>query len=185
MFYKPKFCCNCGEKIERIDWSVRTSRRFCDVCAIEQQGYELAPRVIIGAALLFGTFGIGSHFYERSPDLSRTGSSTIGSSSLKRSLVDESNRQPTHPDPRNFGLEIGKSETQVVVPSSPDGPAVAASKEQPKIRKVASDEPVYFCGAMTKKGKPCSRRVKSSNERCWQHAGQPSAVSARRGADVF
>jgi hypothetical protein len=34
----------------------------------------------------------------------------------------------------------------------------------------------YFCGAVTKKGTPCSRRVKAPG-RCWQHAGQPESVS--------
>src|SRR6185369_586604 len=32
-------------------------------------------------------------------------------------------------------------------------------------------KPVYLCGAPTKKGTPCKRRVKSPGARCWQHQG--------------
>jgi hypothetical protein len=34
-------------------------------------------------------------------------------------------------------------------------------------------EQVYICGARTKKGTPCSRRV-SGPVRCWQHKGMPA-----------
>lgn len=39
---------------------------------------------------------------------------------------------------------------------------------------VAAEE-VYLCGAQTKKGTPCSRRVHTPG-RCWQHKGMPSMI---------
>jgi hypothetical protein len=33
----------------------------------------------------------------------------------------------------------------------------------------------YYCGAETKKGTPCSRKVKG-NVRCWQHTGMPAML---------
>jgi hypothetical protein len=36
-------------------------------------------------------------------------------------------------------------------------------------------EEVYICGARTKKGTPCSRRVHGP-VRCWQHKGMPSII---------
>ena len=36
-------------------------------------------------------------------------------------------------------------------------------------------EDVYTCGARTKKGTPCSRRVHGP-VRCWQHKGMPSII---------
>lgn len=36
-------------------------------------------------------------------------------------------------------------------------------------------EPVYICGARTKKGTPCSRRVHGP-VRCWQHKGMPAML---------
>ena len=37
------------------------------------------------------------------------------------------------------------------------------------------DEPVYICGARTKKGTPCSRRVHGP-VRCWQHKGMAAML---------
>jgi hypothetical protein len=34
---------------------------------------------------------------------------------------------------------------------------------------------VYICGARTKKGMPCSRRVHGP-VRCWQHKGMPAML---------
>ena len=183
MFYQPKFCCNCGEKIERVEWRLFTSRRFCDVCAIEHKGNELVPRFIVGLAILFGIFGTGSYFQSRNTD-PNSGPINLEVPASKKNFAGESKRSPVTADTDSHGLEIGGNETRAAAVPKADSPVAAASNEQPAIRRTASDEPVYFCGAMTKKGKPCSRRVKS-NERCWQHAGQPSAVPARKIADVF
>ena len=38
-----------------------------------------------------------------------------------------------------------------------------------------SQEAVRICGAETKKGTPCSRRVRNG-VRCWQHLGKPAIV---------
>jgi len=39
----------------------------------------------------------------------------------------------------------------------------------------AASEQVYICGARTKKGTPCSRRVHGP-VRCWQHKGMPAML---------
>lgn len=39
----------------------------------------------------------------------------------------------------------------------------------------ATEEAVYICGARTKKGTPCSRRVHQPT-RCWQHKGAPAML---------
>jgi hypothetical protein len=41
--------------------------------------------------------------------------------------------------------------------------------------KIALEQDVYICGARTKKGTPCSRRVHGP-VRCWQHKGQPAML---------
>ena len=41
------------------------------------------------------------------------------------------------------------------------------------------EEPVYICGARTKKGTPCSRRVHQP-ARCWQHKGMPAILPAEK-----
>jgi len=40
-----------------------------------------------------------------------------------------------------------------------------------------SDDEVYICGARTKKGTPCRRRVHAAGERCFQHKGMPAMVA--------
>ena len=45
---------------------------------------------------------------------------------------------------------------------------------------VATDEPVYICGARTRKGTPCRRRVHAAGERCYQHKGMPAMVSLEK-----
>jgi len=39
------------------------------------------------------------------------------------------------------------------------------------------DDVVYICGARTKKGTPCRRRVHFAGERCYQHKGMPAMVA--------
>lgn len=42
-------------------------------------------------------------------------------------------------------------------------------------RPTDPSEVVYVCGARTKKGTPCSRRVRGPG-RCWQHRGMPAIL---------
>jgi hypothetical protein len=67
-----------------------------------------------------------------------------------------------------FGMLIGRMSKResppIVIQRTIDsaGPGASAT---PVI-----EEKVYTCGARTRKGKPCSRRVKEPG-RCWQHKG--------------
>ena len=184
MFYKPKFCCNCGGGIERVDWRLWTSRRFCDVCEVEQKGHVLLNRLLVGSLLLFGIFGVGSYFQGHDAGISKTAAAIPGGSGPRRAIAIESKQQTTRVEPDSFGMEIGRPDLNSVVGTAAGQQIASTSKEQPAIRKIASDAPIYFCGAMTKKGKPCSRRVRSDH-RCWQHTGQPSAATARKVLDMF
>src|SRR4051794_15009547 len=58
VLYRPKFCCQCGETIERVEWKPWTSRRFCAVCESDQKQYDLLPRGILAVGLIAGLFGI-------------------------------------------------------------------------------------------------------------------------------
>jgi hypothetical protein len=49
---------------------------------------------------------------------------------------------------------------------------------QQTIQTTAVDD-VYACGARTKKGTPCSRRVHGP-VRCWQHKGKPAMLPAEK-----
>jgi hypothetical protein len=44
----------------------------------------------------------------------------------------------------------------------------------------ADDEVTYICGARTKKGTPCRRRVHVAGERCYQHKGRTAMVALEK-----
>ena len=58
--------------------------------------------------------------------------------------------------------------------SAPRGTAGAAA-HPPESPPPLVAEDVYLCGARTKKGTPCSRRVHGP-VRCWQHKGMPAML---------
>src|SRR5687768_8164586 len=57
MLYRPKFCSECGEPIQRAEWSLTTSRQHCEICATEFPYTNWVPRlsiVLCGILLLVG-----------------------------------------------------------------------------------------------------------------------------------
>src|SRR4051794_12946051 len=60
MLYKPKFCCNCGEKVERAEWPILASRRLCELCASENSEYDYFLRATAIICLICGLFGIAA-----------------------------------------------------------------------------------------------------------------------------
>ena len=173
MLYKPNFCCHCGEKIERREWNLLTSRRFCEVCSAEYKRHELLPRAITVAGVLAIAFGIGSMF----------GSSGAANQQMrgyrepapmdserisKRNQVSSDNSSGTD---QNIPEKIvPQAQTS---PESPVAGTVPPGDKQFALRKEQTQERIYFCGALTKKGTSCSRRVKKQGAHCWQHEGAP------------
>jgi hypothetical protein len=172
VLYKPRFCCNCGEVIERADWTIMTSRRFCVVCASVQKHYDLLPRAVVALGIFAGFFGIWAVVGRPSKEIPRPqqlASARPVSSGLERPVKTESLNNAASTNTavlQNAEVKPGPSR----VPTN----ANSATVQQDKGR-----ETVYFCGAATKKGTPCSRRVKVPG-RCWQHLGQPAMVTDTR-----
>lgn len=165
MFFRPNFCANCGEKIERTEWGFFTSRRFCETCAIEFKGQELIPRVIVAASLLVAAFGIGSYLNsgDSSPNIVQP-----------RRLA---NAPVPVPQPTKV-QEAAAAAVPVPAANVANKPPQPKPPSAPKPAAVVS-EAVYYCGAATKKGTPCSRRVKG-NVRCYQHTGMPMLAADDR-----
>jgi hypothetical protein len=73
---------------------------------------------------------------------------------------------------------IRRADSPLTSPEDP-GPAVLRTGEPANANANANtttaEEEVYLCGARTKKGTPCSRRVHRA-VRCWQHKGMPSMI---------
>jgi hypothetical protein len=57
------------------------------------------------------------------------------------------------------------------------GPGTTSSNEPPTS---ADNEATYICGARTKKGTPCRRRVHIAGERCYQHKGRTAMVALEK-----
>jgi len=57
------------------------------------------------------------------------------------------------------------------------GPREAnASTHSANFSVSTADDVVYICGARTKKGTPCHRRVHAAGERCFQHKGMAAML---------
>lgn len=165
MLYRPNYCANCGEKVERVDWGFFTSRRFCDICETEFKGHDILVRAGIGLALLVGIVGVGAYL--------RSGSKAELAKQPAK-LIERV--APAEAEPRRRATELPTPPPRPDPPSNSAGALVAGPRPQPKV-EVA--EAQYFCGAETKKGTPCSRRVKG-NIRCYQHVGMPAMTTSER-----
>jgi len=175
MPYKPKYCCQCAEKIDRISWKPWNSRRFCELCETDFKAYDWLIRALFGICLLLGLFGIGSFLQKPEKQLSFSPNQfTSGAPNIKS----ESANQKT-------ALQVGTNNSVQPVVQINNSNLQAKSQAAPlrsELRKSQTETPLYepaettyFCGAQTKKGTLCSRRVKGGG-RCWQHAGQSAML---------
>ena len=172
MFYRPHFCCHCGEKIVRAKWTPLSSRRFCEFCEIEQKQHDLLPRAAMVVAILFGAAGLTSYF-RGSDGSSATVRSPQGVGPQTRESGTAHSIKTGSAPPTNSSNQAAVANTIAVNTN-----AEPANKVQLEPRQNSSTQPVYYCGAMTKKGTPCTRRVKIKG-RCWQHADRATAEISR------
>lgn len=139
--YRPNFCCDCGNKIVRLRWFVWTSRRFCDKCS-RMFARKHWLRASGTVSIFFMTAFLLGRGCRRAPP----------------PLIIERTVAPTV----NTGPNSGSNSGAAV--RSPSAPTASAAQPSPIV------EDLYTCGARTKKGTPCSRRVHGP-VRCWQHKG--------------
>jgi len=145
--YKPNFCAECGSKVLRLRWYFWTSRRFCGKCARRFRKVRFAPPLFAMLGLLGAGYVAG--------------------------LV-------RRPDPPPLIIER-KSDSPLTDTAAASSPLLHASSESktnsnsPTNSPASVPEVVYLCGARTKKGTPCSRRVHGP-VRCWQHKGMPAML---------
>jgi hypothetical protein len=173
MFYKPKFCCNCSEKIEHSDRSWLPSSRFCQLCKTEFVPHEWIPRGIVLFGLIGIIFGFAGYFQKNEKPLKISSSSISGNLPARKDLLAQSSAASIEakPDVKTLTQTAANSvEQKQTVPVTQA--YVQKSQSEAADKQPNAVERVYFCGAMTKKGTACSRRVKGGG-RCWQHAGQP------------
>jgi hypothetical protein len=163
MLFRPQFCANCGERIDRTDWTILTSRRFCPVCETQFKGEAFLYRGIVLGALTVGLFGVGVSL--------REGKQAAEKPVQVARLVappDKKTQDPPESPTNDSAIKPGANALQ----PRTQGPPPSQQRPNPS-KPPTKEEAVYFCGAATKKGTPCSRRVKG-NTRCYQHIGMPA-----------
>jgi hypothetical protein len=166
--YKPNFCAECGEKVEREYWHVWSSRRFCENCEPVYRMNRIFPPVLAGVLLFFGGifFGQLGQKSEKAAPVLATQSAVAAEKGEKPAAgtVKQVFAANTEPAQNSAGV-------QAPVANSNTPKQITAN-----LAPQQASATVYICGARTKKGTPCSRRVKTTGVRCWQHLGKPSML---------
>jgi hypothetical protein len=159
--YKPNFCCECGERVVRARWRVWTSRRFCHLCGRRFRRESFTSAVVLACALFGPGFILGRILRPSPPP-----------------LVVERGTLELAPAPTPGARQRQSDAARIASPAKPEtiyGPDGTANE-----RPTEPDEVVYICGARTKKGTPCQRRVRGGPVRCWQHRGMPAMLPASK-----
>jgi hypothetical protein len=153
--YRPNFCAECGERLARRDWraQIRVCARasWCDDCARRLGQYGFAgvarPTAII-SIIAISAFAFGRYLRPTPPPL----------------IISRAANSPLPDLPVNF------NDT-----ARPTNRKQSDSRSQ-DVAGVDLEDAAYTCGARTKKGTPCRRRVHTAGERCFQHKGRPAIV---------
>ena len=146
--HHPNFCAECGAQLRRKGWRVWQSRNFCEDCArrLGKNGV-LRPLVTI-AAIAISAFTLGRYLRPPPPPL----------------IIERASNSPLSDLPVNVNEPARKSNHE------------DNSTKDPSRGAQSTDDTVYICGARTKKGTPCRRRVHFAGERCFQHKGMPAML---------
>jgi hypothetical protein len=153
--YRPNFCAECAAKIIRLRWRPWTNRKFCERCSPRFAKAQIIQVAIAGAVLFLVGLVVGRAVRPAAPPLliERNQASQSSLTSTPQALPDITRETTTSTD------ESG---------------ANARGADPPNSQSALTDE-VYMCGARTKKGAPCTRRVHGP-VRCWQHKGMPAML---------
>jgi hypothetical protein len=164
--YRPNFCAECGEAIVRLRWRVWTSRRFCAACEKRfRKSRVMWPSALCVALVGAGFFG-GRAMRHAPPPLV-----------IERAAPDSHARSGAQtPTAAATGKQIAADASAANVNSA--APIYGADGTEQE-RPTEAAEVVSICGARTKRGTPCSRRVRGTG-RCWQHRGRPAMLPAAK-----
>jgi hypothetical protein len=140
------FCVECGEPLSRKGWRARLGGQLCGDCRQKLGSLTGFRPIVVVIVVAVAAFTIGKHLQPAPPPL----------------IIQRAANSPLSDAPVNFNSQAAK-ETRV---ANPD----ANSTNAPV------DDAVYICGARTKKGTPCHRRVHAAGERCFQHKGMTAML---------
>lgn len=178
MFYTPNFCCECGDKIERDNWKLTTSRKFCENCETEYKFQKWIPASALAAGVIGIVFSFGS--YLKTPEKSANLLAKTSAAQASNKNQDSTN-QSDKQNSASANVQTITQKAETGNNAAPPRPSLATATPS-ALKQNASpggqdsaQEAIYICGAQTKKGTACLRRVKGGG-RCWQHTGQPAIL---------
>lgn len=176
MLYKPDYCNGCGQQIERTSRKPWKNTRFCDVCEQDFKPQEWLPRVFMIFCAAFGMFGLGSLMTRDEKPLNLTSKQLVETSfDAKKTAKKDANVSANSAESANSKAANTKIAEANRGQNSLDSTQPAQTRPPQVERQTSEAEPSYYCGAATKKGTPCSRKVKGGG-RCWQHKGQAAIL---------
>lgn len=147
MPYQPNFCAECGTRIIRESWHLWTSRRFCAACAPRLQRAQIVMPILLGL-FLSGAGALAGYAWRTPPP------------PVVATLA--------APNPARVTAPINAPPAPVTIaPTAPINTLAALPPD--------AEAAVSLCGARTRKGTPCTRRVHGTG-RCFQHTGAPAML---------
>ena len=177
--HHPNFCAECGAQLRRKGWRVSQSRNFCEDCArrLGKNGV-LRPLVTIAAIAISSRPNGGC---PAATPFTRTSAYATPSRHSRRREPKPSADHIQTPPPPPLIIERASNSPLSDLPVNVNEPARKSNHEDnstkdPSRGAQSTDDTVYICGARTKKGTPCRRRVHFAGERCFQHKGMPAML---------
>jgi hypothetical protein len=145
------FCGKCGARLNRKRWRALFGGRLCADCARgSHRNIFFAPLGLV-AVIAIAAFSFGRYLRPSPPPLIIQRAANSPLSDLPIDANDSAQQKSSNQPNRN-------SET-----------ITSLSNE-------SASGLLYICGARTKKGTPCKRRVHTAGERCYQHKGMPAIL---------
>ena len=157
--YRPNFCAECGERLASRDWRARVfslsgvfaGALWCDDCAhrLGQYGFARVARPIATISIIaISSFALGRYLRPAPPPL----------------IISRAANSPLSDLPVTFNDTARATNRKESDSTNQD------------VAGVDRQDAAYICGARTKKGTPCRRRVHAAGERCFQHKGMPAIL---------
>ena len=160
--YRPNFCAECGNHVERARWRWWTSGRFCAACDGRFKRRRAVAAVFGSLALLGAGFVAGRAGRPVAPP-----------------LVIERGTPFYAPAANPLSAPASLATAEQPTRANAPGGARYGADGSPDERPTDPSETISMCGARTKKGTPCSRRVRGTG-RCWQHVGRSAILPASK-----
>lgn len=185
MLYTPKYCCECGSEIEQENRKILASRQFCENCEKDFKGLKLFPLIWLSLGLLGAIYGFGSYLKKLDKPVNLlTTSTAVSTTNRNQNIQNQPNLQissNTNVPPAIQKAEANSFAMQANSQSltTPGLKPSTGRQNSAENSLISAAEPIYICGAQTKKGTACTRRVKGGG-RCWQHIGQPAILPAEK-----